>query len=94
MSISTYLRPNIHQNGPEISGVNCGNFYILHFNSFYFQNILYTEDAPKHVPTILIFSATISSECLLHWEKKKTLYVNFGIPPCGKKFSFYYWKIT
>jgi hypothetical protein len=22
MSISTYLRPNIHQNGPEILGVN------------------------------------------------------------------------
>jgi hypothetical protein len=50
MSISTYLRPNIHQNGPEILGVNCGNFYILHFNSFCFKNILYIEDAPKHVP--------------------------------------------
>jgi hypothetical protein len=44
MSISTYLRPNIHQNGPEILGVNCGNFYILHFNSFCFKNILYMEE--------------------------------------------------
>jgi hypothetical protein len=26
-------------------------------------------------------------------EKKEALYVNFGIPPCGKKFSFYCWKI-
>jgi hypothetical protein len=82
MSISTYLRPNIHQNGPEILGVNCGNFYILHFNSFCFKNILYIEDAPKHVPTIWMFNTTVSGVCLCHWGKKKALYVNFGIPPC------------
>jgi hypothetical protein len=75
-SISTYLRPNIHQNGPEILGVSCGNFYILHFNSFYFRNILYIEDAPKHVPTIWIFNTTISGICLLHWKKEEeALYV-------------------
>jgi hypothetical protein len=91
MSISTYLRPNIHQNGPEILGVN---FYILHL-SFCFKNILYIEDAPKHVPTIWIFNTIVSSVCLLHWKKrKKALYVNFDIPPCGIFFSFYCWKIT
>jgi hypothetical protein len=27
MSISTYFRPNIHQNGPEILGVNNKKFF-------------------------------------------------------------------
>jgi hypothetical protein len=26
MSINTYFRPNIHQNGPEILGVKSGNY--------------------------------------------------------------------
>jgi hypothetical protein len=89
MSISTYLtylRPNIHQNSPEILGDNCGNFYIVQFNSFCFQNILYTEDAPKHVPTIWIFNTTISSVCLLHWEKKKTFVREFRHTPLWKFF--------
>jgi hypothetical protein len=46
MSISTYFRPNIHQNGPEILGVKKGYFEIA-LNStqqfrgeyFYVQNI-------------------------------------------------------
>jgi hypothetical protein len=27
MSVSTYFRPNIHQNGPEILGVKVANFF-------------------------------------------------------------------
>ena len=29
MSISTYFRPNIHQNGPEILGVKTGNILVM-----------------------------------------------------------------
>jgi hypothetical protein len=31
MSISTYFKPNIHQNGPEILGVNICHIIIIGF---------------------------------------------------------------
>jgi hypothetical protein len=80
------LRPNIHQNGPEILGVNCGNFYILHFNFFYFKNILYIEDAPKHIPTIWMFNTTVLGLCLRHWEKRRSFVREFWHTPLWKFF--------
>jgi hypothetical protein len=34
MRLSTYLRPNIHQNGPEILGVNNAT-YVIRNNTFF-----------------------------------------------------------
>jgi hypothetical protein len=36
MSISTYFRPNIHQNGPEILGVNKLHIWMVGYPSWIF----------------------------------------------------------
>jgi hypothetical protein len=42
MSISTYFRPNIHQNGPEILGVNYSPHNCVVFNPNF--HLMYSQD--------------------------------------------------
>jgi hypothetical protein len=88
MSISTYLRPGTHQNGPEILGVNCGNFYILLLNSFkkYPIHRGCTKACSHHLD--------VQAYAFVTRKKEEALYVYFSIPPSGNVFSFYCWKIT
>jgi hypothetical protein len=47
MSISTYFRPNIHQNGPEILGVNGMSYFEIlerHISTSYLEDITFEKN--------------------------------------------------
>jgi hypothetical protein len=77
MSISTYLRPNIHQNGPEILGVKSRRTLIMIYRAFTTSTKYYLMLVPLNKHKAMDFVEVVFETALMPYYYHHTNYEYF-----------------